>query len=213
MFHAIHVMFVQWGFELAMSWNTPLSLFAIYARSLSQWLTSHHLQILATTGDKKEGATHVLYDPAISERGALVCVARAPRKKSAQDFQAKPVVHNPHALPLFRDEPSRKRAREKARTDPKKSKRPDLPVTGPGFGGRVGTTKGSLLTQYLMRVMLCHLFFLDLMHWSMRTPSTIWAHCLVFCKAFVLMHKCFNCVTLYARCFPHCYLNKQIGNI
>ncbi|CAK9191290.1 unnamed protein product [Sphagnum jensenii] len=108
-------------------------------------------QILATTGDKKEGTTHVLYDPAISERGALVCVARAPRKKSDQDFQAKPVVHNPHALPLFRDEPSRKRAREKARTDPKKSKRPDLPVTGPGFGGRVGTTKGSLLTQYLMR--------------------------------------------------------------
>lgn len=82
----------------------------------------------------------------------MVCIARAPRKKSAEDFEARPVIHHPHALPLFRDEPSRKRQREKARSDPMKSKRPDLPVTGPGFGGRVGTTKGSLLTQYLLKV-------------------------------------------------------------
>lgn len=90
----------------------------------------------------------------------MVCVARAPRKKSAEDFEARPVIHHPHALPLFRDEPSRKRQREKARSDPMKSKRPDLPVTGPGFGGRVGTTKGSLLTQYLLKVssMTVHLF-------------------------------------------------------
>lgn len=108
-------------------------------------------QIFATTGDKKEGGTRILYDPVLSERGALVCVARAPRKKSVEDFEARPVVHHPHALPLFRDEPSRKRQREKARSDPIKSKRPDLPVTGPGFGGRVGTTKGSLLTQYLLK--------------------------------------------------------------
>ncbi|KAH7278402.1 hypothetical protein KP509_38G039800 [Ceratopteris richardii] len=108
-------------------------------------------QILATTGDKKEGGTHILYDPALSERGALVCVGRAPRKKSVEDFEARPVIHHPHALPLFRDEPSRKRQREKARSDPIKSKRPDLPVTGPGHGGRVGSTKGSLLTQYLLK--------------------------------------------------------------
>ncbi|MCO5595048.1 hypothetical protein L7F22_049085 [Adiantum nelumboides] len=108
-------------------------------------------QILASSGDKKEGGTHILYDPAVSERGALVCIARAPRKKSVEDFEAQPVIHHPHALPLFRDEPSRKRQREKARSDPVKSKRPDLPVTGPGFGGRVGTTKGSLLTQYLLK--------------------------------------------------------------
>lgn len=94
----------------------------------------------------------MLYDPTLSERGALVCVARAPRKKSIDDFEAKPVVHNPHALPLFRDQPSRKREREKALKDPLKSHKPELPMTGPGFGGRVGASKGSLLTQYLMKV-------------------------------------------------------------
>lgn len=108
-------------------------------------------QILATVGDRHEGGTHILYDPTMSERGALVCVARAPRKKSLDDFQAQPVIHNPHALPLFRDEPSRKRQREKILKDPLKSHKPELPMTGPGHGGRVGSTKGSLLTQYLLK--------------------------------------------------------------
>ncbi|XP_030935446.1 WD repeat-containing protein 70 [Quercus lobata] len=108
-------------------------------------------QIFATAGDKSQGGTHLLYDPTISERGALVCVARAPRKKSIDDFEAKPMIHNPHALPLFRDQPSRKRQREKELKDPMKSHKPELPVTGPGFGGRVGTSAGSLLTQYLLK--------------------------------------------------------------
>ncbi|PQQ17535.1 WD repeat-containing protein 70 [Prunus yedoensis var. nudiflora] len=47
-------------------------------------------QIFATAGDKSQGGTHVLYDPNLSEKGALVCVARAPRKKSIDDFEAKP---------------------------------------------------------------------------------------------------------------------------
>ncbi|XP_020591411.1 WD repeat-containing protein 70 [Phalaenopsis equestris] len=108
-------------------------------------------QVFATVGDKKEGGTHILYDPSMSHRGALVCVARAPRRKSVDDFEAQPIVHNPHALPLFRDQPSRKRQREKILKDPLKSHKPELPVNGPGFGGRVGATKGSLLTQYLMK--------------------------------------------------------------
>ncbi|KAL2632458.1 hypothetical protein R1flu_017144 [Riccia fluitans] len=136
--------------------KTKLELVRKIGLSASQSVVCTHWharlnQIFATVGDKKEGGTHVLYDPALSERGALVCVGRAPRKKSADDYELKPVIHNPHALPMFRNEPSRKRQREKARLDPVKSKRPDLPVTGPGFGGRVGTTKGSLLTQYLMK--------------------------------------------------------------
>ncbi|PON54585.1 Guanine nucleotide-binding protein, beta subunit [Trema orientale] len=108
-------------------------------------------QIFATSGDKSQGGTHILYDPTLSERGALVCVARAPRKKSVDDFEAKPVIHNPHALPLFRDQPSRKRQREKILKDPMKSHKPELPMTGPGFGGRIGTSQGSLLTQYLLK--------------------------------------------------------------
>ncbi|KAE8701407.1 putative aromatic amino acid decarboxylase [Hibiscus syriacus] len=108
-------------------------------------------QIFATSGDKSQGGTHVLYDPTLSERGALVCVARAPRKKSVDDFEAPLVIHNPHALPLFRDQPSRKRQREKILKDPIKSHKPELPINGPGHGGRVGTTKGSLLTQYLLK--------------------------------------------------------------
>ena len=97
----------------------------------------------------------MLYDPKVSERGALVCVARAPRKPRPEDMCSSvlaPAIHNPHALPMFRDEPSRKRQREKARKDPVKSKRPDLPMEGQGHGGRVGQAKGSLLTQYLLRV-------------------------------------------------------------
>ncbi|KAH7836438.1 hypothetical protein Vadar_001224 [Vaccinium darrowii] len=108
-------------------------------------------QIFATTGDKHQGGTHILYDPTLSERGALVCVSRAPRKKSVDDYQVKPVIHNPHALPLFRDQPSRKRQREKILKDPLKSHKPEIPITGPGHGGRVGSTKGSLLTQYLLK--------------------------------------------------------------
>ncbi|KAI4364108.1 hypothetical protein MLD38_020243 [Melastoma candidum] len=108
-------------------------------------------QIFATSGDKSQGGTHVLYDPTISERGALVCVARAPRKKSVDDFELQPVIHNPHALPLFRDQPSRKRQREKILKDPLKAHKPELPMTGPGHGGRVGTSSGSLLTQYLLK--------------------------------------------------------------
>ncbi|CAI5968688.1 unnamed protein product [Closterium sp. NIES-64] len=111
-------------------------------------------QIFATCGNKKAGGTHILYDPTLSERGALVCVARAPRAPRPEDLCARvaaPAIRNPHALPMFRDEPSRKRQREKARKDPVASQRPDLPMDGPGHGGRVGQTKGTLLTQYLLR--------------------------------------------------------------
>lgn len=81
-----------------------------------------------------------------------MCVARAPRKKSIDDFEAPLVIHNPHALPLFRDQPSRKRQREKILKDPIKSHKPEIPINGPGYGGRVGASKGSLLTQYLLKV-------------------------------------------------------------
>ncbi|KAF3500897.1 hypothetical protein F2Q69_00040637 [Brassica cretica] len=115
-----------------------------------------YLQHLET---KAKGGTHILYDPTQSERGACVCVARAPRKKSVDDYQPEPVIHNPHALPLFRDAPSRKRQREKQLKDPAKAHKPELPMSGPGHGGRVGTTGRSLLTQYLLKVRLFSILF------------------------------------------------------
>lgn len=54
---------------------------------------------------------------------------------------------------MFRDgdERSAKRKREKDRMDPRKSKRPDLPITGPGKGGRVGASATQHVVQNLFR--------------------------------------------------------------
>ena len=65
-----------------------------------------------------------------------------------------PTIITPHALPMFRDgEIARgsKRKREKDRMDPRKSRRPDLPVTGPGKGGRVGASATQHVVQNLVR--------------------------------------------------------------
>lgn len=56
-------------------------------------------------------------------------------------------IQNPHALPLFKDMPTARRAREKARQDPIKSHRPEEPQTGVGFGGRLGSS----LTASIMK--------------------------------------------------------------
>eukprot|EP00951_Prasinocladus_malaysianus_P039941 scaffold452891_cov46-Prasinocladus_malaysianus.AAC.1 len=40
-------------------------------------------QILIGAGGRKAGAAHMLYHPTFSEKGALLCVGRAPRKVTA----------------------------------------------------------------------------------------------------------------------------------
>ena len=70
------------------------------------------------------------------------------------DALAAPTIITPHALPMFRDgEITRgtKRKREKDRMDPRKSKMPELPVTGPGRGGRVGASATQHVVQNLVR--------------------------------------------------------------
>lgn len=65
-----------------------------------------------------------------------------------------PQIITPHALPMFRDGEdarSTKRKRDKERLDPRKSKRPELPVTGPGKGGRVGASATQHVVQNLFR--------------------------------------------------------------
>lgn len=55
---------------------------------------------------------------------------------------------------MFRDmDPGRgtKRKREKDRMDPRKSRRPELPVSGPGKGGRVGASATQHVVQNLVR--------------------------------------------------------------
>jgi hypothetical protein len=44
-----------------------------------------------------------------------------------------------------------KRKREKERLDPRKSKRPELPITGPGKGGRVGASATQHIVQNIFR--------------------------------------------------------------
>eukprot|EP01099_Mayorella_cantabrigiensis_P007293 TRINITY_DN641_c0_g1_i1.p1 TRINITY_DN641_c0_g1~~TRINITY_DN641_c0_g1_i1.p1 ORF type:complete len:347 (+),score=91.62 TRINITY_DN641_c0_g1_i1:128-1168(+) len=92
----------------------------------------------------------VYYDPALSTKGALLSVVREKRKPDPNDFVPQRAIHNPHALPLFKALPSSKRQREKARKDPIKSKKPDLPVQGPGYNGQLGST----LTQHLMKTLI-----------------------------------------------------------
>ena len=109
-------------------------------------------QIVAGTSG---GTTKVLYDPTFSVKGALMSSNRVKRKSDPMD--AAPVggvvgrIINPSALPMFRDdeEMGKKRKARMNRADPVKSKRPDMPVNGPGAQGRVsGMTN---FTQYVMQ--------------------------------------------------------------
>ncbi|GBF89454.1 hypothetical protein Rsub_02026 [Raphidocelis subcapitata] len=113
-------------------------------------------QIFVGVGNRRCGGTHVLYDPTLSERGALLPVARAPRAATELDFAAPLLIKTPHALPMFRDEDAggmgRKRGREPQQVERAKAMRPDPgPASGKGRQGRIGTTGGTLLTQHLLR--------------------------------------------------------------
>ena len=70
-------------------------------------------------------------------------------------MQAPLVIHNPHALPMYReDRPHGKRKREKDRLDPLKSRAPERGSAAqlkPGTGGTIGSTGGTLLTQYILK--------------------------------------------------------------
>ena len=115
-----------------------------------------YMQILTGLSN---GEIHVLYSPLTSLNGAKLLLSKGPpRKRTVEDVsdaQATPNIITPHALPMFRDgdgiRPGSKRKREKERMDPRKSKRPELPVTGPGRGGRVGASATQHVVQNLVR--------------------------------------------------------------
>lgn len=104
------------------------------------------------------GQIVVLYSPDTSHNGAKLVMSKGPPRKitveDMSDALSAPAILTPHALPMFRDmDPGRgtKRKREKDRMDPRKSRRPDLPVTGPGKGGRVGASATQHVVQNLVR--------------------------------------------------------------
>lgn len=96
------------------------------------------------------GNTKVLYDPIISTKGALMSAGRRKRNKDPMDFATVGEIRNPHALPMYQTKLKEgKRRREKDRLDPIKSHRPDLPVSGPGFNGRISGSYS--FTQYMLK--------------------------------------------------------------
>ncbi|TFK41387.1 transcription factor [Crucibulum laeve] len=117
-----------------------------------------HSKINQIVTGLSNGQIVVLYSPETSLNGAKLLLSKGPPRKvtieDMSDALAAPTILTPHALPMFRDlDPGRgtKRKREKDRMDPRKSKRPELPVTGPGRGGRVGASATQHVVQNLVR--------------------------------------------------------------
>ncbi|KAG5719307.1 hypothetical protein E4T56_gene13288 [Termitomyces sp. T112] len=117
-----------------------------------------HSKINQIVTGLSNGQIVVLYSPTTSLNGAKLLANKGPPRKvtieDMSDALAAPSIITPHALPMFRDmDPGRgtKRKAEKDRLDPRKSRRPELPVTGPGKGGRVGASATQHVVQNLVR--------------------------------------------------------------
>jgi len=93
---------------------------------------------------------HTLYDPNMSTRGALLCLAKQPKILKFDEMDTRQNIINPHSLPLFKESLGNKRKKyEKMRQDPLLSRKPELPLQGPGKGGKIGGA--STVTQFIMR--------------------------------------------------------------
>lgn len=102
-----------------------------------------------------DGIVKLFYDPKKSHRGALLCVVKKPRESKQVQVMSTRQIITPYALPMFREArpTSTKKYEEKVRKDPVKSRRPDLPINGPGEGGRLAE-KGATLSQYVVQSMI-----------------------------------------------------------
>lgn len=113
-------------------------------------------QIVFGCGDRKQGAARILYDAHSSINGALLAVGKRPRKSNASDFTAnvRAEIYNPNALPLYKEDyMHKKRPASSANSKMAKLFKPDQGtiVVGKGSEGKIGSSTGSLLTQYLMK--------------------------------------------------------------
>jgi WD40 repeat protein len=109
-------------------------------------------QIAVSTTD---GKIKVLYDSKKSTRGAMFCIAKAPRKANALDAlgmaafgDVAGTIQTPHLHKKFREEEERKamntnQKRKADRKDGKKSMLPTKPIPAEGFGlGHQGRVQG-----------------------------------------------------------------------
>uniref|UniRef100_A0A672ZGQ2 WD repeat-containing protein 70 n=1 Tax=Sphaeramia orbicularis TaxID=375764 RepID=A0A672ZGQ2_9TELE len=110
-------------------------------------------QIMVGTGN---GLAKVYYDPVKSHRGAKLCVVKSKRKEKQAEMLTQDYIITPHALPMFREarQRSTRKQLEKDRLDPKKSHKPEPPVSGPGRGGRVAAHGGTLSSFIVKNIAL-----------------------------------------------------------
>ncbi|KAI9512648.1 WD40-repeat-containing domain protein [Russula earlei] len=103
------------------------------------------------------GALCVLYSPQTSLNGAKLLLNKGPAKlptiEDMSDAVAAPAIIIPGVTRdgEFTSGLPNKRKRDKDRQDPRKSRRPELPVQGPGRGGRVGASATQHVVQNLVR--------------------------------------------------------------
>ncbi|XP_056287990.1 WD repeat-containing protein 70 isoform X2 [Pseudoliparis swirei] len=110
-------------------------------------------QIMVGTSN---GLVKVYYDPVKSHRGAKLCVVKSQRKERQAETLTQDYIITPHALPMFREarQRSTRKQLEKDRLDPKKSNKPEPPVSGPGRGGRVAAHGGTLSSFIVKNIAL-----------------------------------------------------------
>lgn len=110
-------------------------------------------QIMAGTAN---GLAKVYYDPVKSHRGAMLCVVKSKRKEKHAEALTQDYIITPHALPMFREarQRSTRKQLEKDRLDPKRSHKPEPPVSGPGRGGRVAAHGGTLSSFIVKNIAL-----------------------------------------------------------
>ncbi|KAJ7275281.1 transcription factor [Mycena haematopus] len=118
-----------------------------------------HSKINQIVTGLSSGQICVLYSPFTSLNGAKLLANKGPpRKRTIEDMSdalAAPSIHIPGESTMFKEGDgmirTNKRKRDNDRMDPRKARRPELPVTGPGRGGRVGASATQHVVQNLVR--------------------------------------------------------------
>lgn len=106
-------------------------------------------QVLAST---RHGVVHVFYDPQASKLGALLAVGKrarmpAPSALGVEELPGGGTADVPILTPDAPSQPNKRRNMDRIRRDPRASQMPERPVTGKGYGGRIGAAATQRLVQ------------------------------------------------------------------